>query len=146
MSCYNDSQASHELIGVNRERVCVMSDKKRILVVDDEQDILKVVTMRLAASGYEVITAADGQEGLSKARSEKPDLIILDVMLPKLDGYKVCRMLKFDERYKKIPVIIFTARANESDIQLSKEVGAETYITKPFEFSDLQKKLQELLG
>ena len=67
---------------------------KRILVVDDEAQLIEMVTMRLEASGYEVITAADGQEGLDKARQDKPDLIILDLMLPKLDGYKVCRMLK----------------------------------------------------
>ncbi|MBU1147495.1 MAG: response regulator [Candidatus Omnitrophica bacterium] len=118
---------------------------KRILIVDDEPQIVMVVESRLKASGYEVISACDGQEGLDKARSEKPDLIILDLMLPKLDGYKVCRMLKFDEKYKKIPVIIFTARAGQEEEKLSHETGADAYITKPFEATVLLKKIEELL-
>jgi DNA-binding response OmpR family regulator len=92
-----------------------------------------------------VITASDGQEGLDKARLEKPDLIILDLMLPKIDGYKVCRMLKFDEKFKQIPIILFTARAQESDIKLGKEVGADAYVTKPFEPAILLTKIKELI-
>lgn len=120
-------------------------DKKRILVVDDEIDLVGMLVMRLEANDYEVFTAYDGQEGLDKARSLKPDLIILDLMLPKLDGYKVCRMLKFDEKYKQIPIILFTARAQESDIKLGKEVGADVYLIKPFEPDILLGKITELL-
>jgi len=120
-------------------------DKKRILIVDDEEDILKVLRFRLEANNYEVLSASDGQEGLNKARSEKPDLIILDLMLPKLDGYKVCRMLKFDESYKAIPIIIFTARAQKSDEELGMEMGADAYIAKPFEPAILLGKMKELL-
>jgi len=119
--------------------------KKRILIVDDEEDILKVLRFRLEANNYEVLSASDGQEGLNKARSEKPDLIILDLMLPKLDGYKVCRMLKFDENYKTIPIILFTARAQASDKELGMEMGANAYIPKPFEPAILLGKIQELL-
>jgi len=118
---------------------------KRILVVDDEPNIVMMVENRLKASGYEVISAGDGQEGLDKARGEKPDLIILDLMLPKLDGFKVCRMLKFDEKYKNIPVIIFTARAGQEEEKRSHETGADAYITKPFESTVLLGKIKELL-
>jgi len=120
-------------------------DKKRILVVDDEEDILSVLKFRLEANDYEVLLASDGQEGLNKARTEKPDLIILDLMLPKIDGYKVCRMLKFDENYKSIPIIMFTARAEQKDEDLGKEMGADAYIIKPFEPEILLEKIRELL-
>ena len=120
-------------------------DKKRILVVDDEIDLVEMLSIRLEANDYEVFAAYDGQEGLDKARTLKPDLIILDLMLPKLDGFKVCRMLKFDEKYKQIPIILFTARAQESDIKLGKEVGADAYVTKPFEPDILLGKIKELL-
>jgi DNA-binding response OmpR family regulator len=118
---------------------------KKILLVDDEKDLVETLTFRLEANGYGVIKAYDGQEGLDKARSEKPDLIILDLMLPKMDGYKVCRMLKFDDKYKSIPIILFTARAQESDKKLGQEVGADAYITKPFEPQILLSKIKELL-
>jgi DNA-binding response OmpR family regulator len=118
---------------------------KKILLVDDEPDLVEMVKMRLEVAGYEAITAYDGQEGLDKARKEKPDLIILDLMLPKMDGYKVCTMLKRDQRYMKIPIILFTARAQESDQKLGKEVGADAYITKPFEPQTLLSKIKELL-
>jgi adenylate cyclase len=120
-------------------------DKKRVLVVDDEPDLVAIVKMRLEANNYEVITACDGQEGLDKARADKPDLMILDLMLPKMDGYKVCGLLKADTRYSKIPIIMFTARAQEADMEMGKEVGANAYITKPFEPQVLLGKIKELL-
>ena len=122
------------------------NDKKRILLVEDEKDMAYAVTLQLEAKGYEVITASDGRDGLDKARAQKPDLIILDLMLPKIDGYKVCRMLKFDDRYLKIPVILFTSRAQASDKKIGKEVGANAYITKPFEPRILMSKIRELLA
>lgn len=118
---------------------------KRILLVDDETQLVEMVKMRLEANDYEVLCAHDGQEALDKARKEKPDLIILDLMLPKIDGYKVCRMLKFDEKYRNIPIILFTARAQETDIKLGKEVGADAYIAKPFDPPSLLEKIKELL-
>ena len=120
-------------------------DKKRILIVDDEEDIISILKLRLEANNYEVLSAHDGQEGLNKARSEKPDLIILDLMLPKLDGYKVCSMLKFDKHYSAIPIIMFTARAQKEDEELGKKMGADGYIHKPFESEILLKKIKELL-
>ncbi|MBI5145225.1 MAG: response regulator [Candidatus Omnitrophica bacterium] len=118
---------------------------KKILVVDDEKELVEMIKMRLEANDYEVISAFDGQEALEKAKKEKPDLIILDLMLPKMDGYKVCGLLKADTRYNKIPIIMFTARVQESDIKLGQEVGADAYITKPFEPETLLGKIKELL-
>ena len=118
---------------------------KRILVVEDEPDMVGMIKMRLEAAGYETKEALDGQEGLALAREEEPDLIILDLMLPKLDGYKLCRMLKFDEKYRHIPIIMFTAKAQEADIKLGKEVGVNAYVTKPFESQVLLSKIKELL-
>lgn len=119
--------------------------KKKILLVDDEMQLAEVVKMRLEANGYDVLTAYDGKDAFDKARTQKPDLIILDLMLPKIDGYKVCRMLKFDDKFKSIPIILFTARAQDSDVALGKEVGADAYITKPFEPEILLSKIKELL-
>ena len=119
--------------------------KKKILLVDDEPLLLEMVVMRLEANDYEVVCAVDGQEALDKVHREKPDLIILDIMLPKIDGYKVCRMLKFDEAYKSIPIIIVTARSQQKDEDMGKEMGADAYIAKPFEPEILLDKIRELL-
>ncbi len=119
---------------------------KKLLIVDDEKDLVETLTFRLEANGYEVIKAYDGQEGLDKAKKEKPDLIILDLMLPKMDGYKVCGLLKADSRYNKIPIVLFTARAQESDKKMGEDVGADAYITKPFEPQVLLDKIKELIG
>jgi DNA-binding response OmpR family regulator len=118
---------------------------KKILVVDDEKDLVELVSVQLEAHGFEIVTGYDGQEALDKARFEKPDLIILDIMLPKIDGYKVCRMLKFDEKYKHIPIIMFTAKSMEEDRKMGMEVGADVYITKPFEPQFLLSTIKELL-
>ena len=119
--------------------------KKRILLVEDEKDLVETVTFRLEANNYDVITACDGQDGLDKAKKEKPDLIILDLMLPKIDGYKVCRALKTDEKYKSIPIILFTARIQKHDQKLGLDCGSDAYITKPFEPQMLLDKIRELL-
>lgn len=119
--------------------------KAKILVVDDEPDLVETLIFRLQANDYEVISACDGQEGLEKARNTHPDIIILDLMLPKIDGFKVCRLLKFDVKYNKIPIIMFTARAQETDKRLGEEVGADAYITKPFDPKVLLSKIDELL-
>ena len=120
-------------------------DKKKILIVDDEPDLVEMLSVRLEANDYQVIKAYDGQDGLDKAQKEKPDLIVLDLMLPKLDGYNVCRLLKFDEKYKQIPIMLFSARTQETDMELGKEVGADAYIVKPFEASIVLAKVNELL-
>jgi two-component system alkaline phosphatase synthesis response regulator PhoP len=119
---------------------------KKILLVEDEDDLRTTVMFRLQSLGYQVIPAVDGLEALAKARSDAPDLIILDVMLPKMDGYKVCGLLKRDGRLSKIPVIIFTARAEEEARATAKEMGADAYITKPFEIETFVAKIRELVG
>ena len=120
-------------------------DQKKILLVDDEKDLVATMAFQLKAAGYEVITAYDGVDGLEKGKKEKVDIIILDLMLPKMDGYKVCALLKKDSRYSGIPIILFTARAQESDIKMGEEVGADAYIIKPFDYKLLLKKIEELL-
>jgi len=91
-----------------------------------------------------VIIANDGQEGLKKVKSENPDLILLDVMMPKMEGFEVCNLLKNDARYSKIPIILFTAKALQADIEAGQDAGADAYITKPFEPSVLLAKIEEL--
>jgi DNA-binding response OmpR family regulator len=123
----------------------VETNTKRILVVDDEEDLVVMISEALMCKGYEVITANNGQEGLEKAKTQKPDLIVLDLMLPRINGYKVCGLLKKDTRYAKIPVILLTAKANAEDIKLGKQVGADAYITKPYERDVLLSKIEELI-
>ena len=118
---------------------------KKLLIVDDESDLVEMVALRLEANGFSIIKAYDGQDGLEKARSLKPDLIILDLMLPKIDGFNVCRMLKFDDKYKDIPIIIFSAKAQDSDKQLGEDVRANAYLTKPFEAEVLLAHIKKLI-
>lgn len=120
--------------------------KKRILVVDDEPDTVKTLSFRLKSSGYEVIAAVDGLEALNKARKEKPDLIILDLMLPKMDGYHVCRLLKFDEEYSHIPILMLTARTLEIDLLTGLKTGADEYLTKPYDSKKLLQTIQDMLA
>lgn len=119
--------------------------RRKILVVDDEPDMLLAIKMRLEASGFEVITATDGMEGLNLARREKPDLLVLDIMLPKMNGYKVSRLLKFDEEYKHIPIVMLTALAGEDDRATGAQTGADAYITKPFETAQLIDTIRRFL-
>jgi DNA-binding response OmpR family regulator len=120
--------------------------KKKILLVDDEPEIQLIISARLSAAGFEVIIAKDGQEGLNMARSESPDAILLDLMIPKIDGFKVCRMLKFDKAFENIPVIIFSARGSEADKKMADEVGASAYIVKPFNLELFTQTIERLLG
>ena len=118
---------------------------KKILLIDDEKDLTDSLAYTLEANNFEVIKAYDGQDGLKKAQAINPDLIILALMLPKLNGYKVCRMLKFDDKYKHIPIIFISARVQESDKKLGEAVKADVYMTKPFEPKELLDKIAELL-
>ena len=117
----------------------------RILVVDDEADLVTVLKLGLEHEGFDVIDAGDGELGLKRAREDRPDLMILDLMLPKLDGYKVCRSLKFDERYKNLPIFILSARPGEQDRRLALEMGADLFIAKPYDMKDLVGKIRERL-
>ncbi len=118
----------------------------RILAVDDSPTILEMIKAILVSGGYEVITAADGAEALDKARAETPDLILLDVMLPKLDGYRVCRLLKFDQNYKHIPIIMLTAKTEEQSMATGLRTGADQYLTKPIEPEVLLGAVAQELG
>ncbi|MFC1671881.1 response regulator transcription factor [Planctomycetota bacterium] len=120
--------------------------EKKILVVEDEPELVKALEVRLKNQDFEIISALDGEEGLRKAREENPDLILLDVMLPKIDGFRVARFLKFDEKYKHIPIIMLTAKVEDEDKALGQETGADEYITKPFEWDFLFEKVKEYLG
>lgn len=120
-------------------------DKKMILVVEDEADMAEMLKFRLEANGYDAIFARDGEEALDKARNLKPDLIVLDLMLPKMDGYQVCSVLKSDSRYKDIPIIILTARAQKQDIKLGGDLGADAYVAKPFDPKALLSKIKEFI-
>jgi DNA-binding response OmpR family regulator len=124
-----------------------MSERKpRILIVDDESDLVAVLRFGLEVEGFDVIDAGDGEEGLKRAREEHPDLLVLDLMLPKLDGYKVCRALKFDERYKTLPIFILSARSGEQDRRLALDMGADVFISKPYEIKDLVARIRARLS
>jgi DNA-binding response OmpR family regulator len=123
-----------------------MDKKPKILVIDDEPDFSNTLKIRLESNGYEVVVAGDGISGLGLARSLLPDLIILDLMLPKMDGFRVARFLKFDDRHKKVPIIVLSARSQASDIKMGMEVGADLYITKPFKSEELLGVVSKLLG
>ena len=116
--------------------------KPRILVVDDELDLVSVLRMGLEIQGFEVLEAMDGEEGLRRARQDRPDLMVLDLMLPKMDGYKVCRALKFDERFRHLPIIILSARSGDQDKRLALDMGADLFLTKPYEINDLVSKIR----
>jgi DNA-binding response OmpR family regulator len=120
-------------------------DKQRILIVDDEKDFVESVQFRLQFEGFECLVAYDGEEALLKAKGENPDLILLDIMLPKMNGYKVCRLLKFDEEYKHMPIIMLTAKTQETDRLTGKETGADEYVDKPFVMDELVKMIRKYL-
>lgn len=119
--------------------------KKKILVVDDEREIVDSLCLALEMKDYDTITAFDGQEALEVARKEKPDLIILDIMMPKLNGYQVCRELKKDAATKSIPILMVTAKTQESDYFWGKETGADEYIKKPFKLLYLLDRIKHFL-
>lgn len=122
-----------------------MHDPPLILAVDDTPENLEILCMRLGANGYEVVAAADGEEGLEKARSLKPDLILLDIMMPKLDGISVVRLLKEDASLRSIPVILVTAKADTRDVVEGLDAGGDDYLTKPFEHRALVARVRSML-
>jgi DNA-binding response OmpR family regulator len=116
-----------------------------VLVADDEEDIRALVAFRLRRAGYDVITAADGAEALTLATTRLPDLIVLDMMMPKATGLEVTRSLREQDSTRDIPVILLTARAQEADVASGFEAGADDYVKKPFSPMDLQLRVQALL-
>jgi len=118
----------------------------RILVVDDEIYIVHILDFSLGMEGYEVITALDGEEALKKIKDNKPDLIVLDIMMPKMDGYETCKVLKSNEDTKDIPIILLSAKGRNVDMQTGYDVGANDYITKPFSPRKLVERINSMLG
>jgi len=119
--------------------------RSRILVVDDEEDLLELVRFNLARDGYEVLGVVSGEEALKAVRRDPPDLIVLDLMLPGLDGLEVCRRLKADPRTREIPIVMLTAKSEERDVVSGLERGADDYITKPFSPRVLSARVKALL-
>ncbi len=119
---------------------------ERILAVDDSPTIVEMIKAILQGAGYDVVTASDGKEALELARTCEAKLIVLDVMLPKLDGYRVCRLLKFDQKYKDIPIIMLTAKSEEASMQVGMRTGADLYLTKPIEPEELLQAVEEQLA
>lgn len=122
-----------------------MAVKARILVVDDEPEAVELLEFNLAQAGFTVSSAQDGREALSKARAELPQLIILDLMLPEVDGLEVCKMLRRDDTTARIPIIMLTAKASEVDRVLGLELGADDYVTKPFSPRELVLRVKKIL-
>jgi two-component system, OmpR family, alkaline phosphatase synthesis response regulator PhoP len=119
--------------------------KANILVVDDEEDIRELVELHLDREGYRILTCETGEQALSLARAKTPDLVVLDLMLPGMDGLEVCKRLKADSALQQIPVVMLTAKGEESDIVAGLELGADDYITKPFSGKVLVARVRRLL-
>jgi DNA-binding response OmpR family regulator len=120
--------------------------KPVILAADDDDDILELVAFRLERSGYTVLQARDGEEALRLALENKPDLAVLDIMMPKMDGFELTRRLRAEESTSRIPIILLTARAQEADVQQGFDAGADDYIRKPFSPQELRARVQAILG
>ena len=123
----------------------MINESATVLIVEDEQDIRELLAYNLEKEGYATLQAADGKEGLDMARARKPDLILLDLMLPKLDGLAVCRELERDAATVRIPIIMLTARGEDVDRILGFELGADDYVVKPFNIRELLLRIRAIL-
>lgn len=119
--------------------------KKRILVVEDEESLLKLESILLTSKGYEVRGVPNGQAALDAIAEEKPDLVLLDIMLPEIDGFEVCRRIKSDAATRHIPVVMLTAKKTREDMAKGEKVGADWYITKPFKSAMVIETIQRFL-
>ena len=119
---------------------------KRVLICDDDPVILRLLQVNLELEGYDVLLAHDGEHAIEVATGEKPDLVILDIMMPRLDGYQTCERLMASEQTKGIPVVFLSAKAQQADIERGKEFGVADYLTKPFDPNDLIDIVQRLIG
>lgn len=119
--------------------------KKKILIIEDEADLCKIMVLRFEKKGFDVIFANDGLAGLYKAKEEKPDLILLDLMLPKLPGEEVCKEIRKDEVIGKTPIIMLTAKTTEADKIIGKVIGADCYLFKPFDSAKLFIEVDRLI-
>ena len=119
---------------------------KRILLVDDEPDFVETVEFFLSGSDYHVFVAKNGKEALEQVRSQKPDLVLLDAMMPEMDGLEACKRLKNDPTTKPIPIIMLTAKGRKEDVVDAMAAGADSYVVKPFNLSDLVERIEEILN
>jgi DNA-binding response OmpR family regulator len=120
--------------------------RKKILIVEDEESLLKLESILLTSKGYEVRGAPNGQAALSAIEEDLPDLVLLDIMLPEIDGFEVCRRIKNDDRTRHIPVIMLTAKKSREDMARGEKVGADWYITKPFKSAMVIETIQRFLS
>jgi CheY-like chemotaxis protein len=124
----------------------VFHSKRHILVVDDDPLVVKILREPLERAGYKVNVARQGLEALQKVKETRPDLIILDILMPLMDGFKVARFLKFDKRYKDIPIIVLTSRATEGERKMGEKVGANEYLYKPFRLPHVMNVVQRYMN
>ena len=122
-----------------------MAEQKRILLVDDHQTVFRLLAAFVRIKGYELLYAESGQQGIVMARQELPDLILLDVMMPDIDGFRVCQYLKENPETKDIPVMFLTARGAEGDLETGRKAGADGFMTKPFQTTEVLKQIEKLL-
>ncbi|MCC6758374.1 MAG: response regulator [Candidatus Omnitrophica bacterium] len=122
------------------------SAQPRILIIDDDQGVIKLTTSILLSNGYEVLSSSEAPAGLEMAMKEKIDLIVLDVMIPIINGFNICRLLKSQEKYKMIPIVLLTSRSEDEDRKIGKEVGADAYIAKPLNRENFLTAIKDLLS
>lgn len=120
--------------------------KKKILLADDEEDIKTVIKLYLESKGYDVVTSYDGLDTLDKVKAEKPDLILLDIMMPVINGFEVCKQLKADENTSHIPIVMLSAASHSDSVEQAIDAGAVDYIMKPFEPPRIEAILKKILG
>ncbi len=123
-----------------------MQTKKKILIVDDEKELAGLVSLHISRSGYDVLIAFDGEEAVNICRKEKPDLIVLDLLLPKMDGFAVCRIIKEDPQTKDTAVIMLSALSQLDDRLKGLELGADDFVAKPFSPRELVMRIKRILG
>jgi DNA-binding response OmpR family regulator len=123
-----------------------MSEKARILLIDDHQTVFRLIEAIVRIKGYKLLYAESGQQGIVMARKEQPDLILLDVMMPDIDGFKVCQYLKENDDTKEIPIMFLTARGADGDLEAGRKAGADGFMTKPFQTMEVLKQIERLLA
>ena len=123
-----------------------MTHQPLVLIADDDDDVLELVAFRLRRSGYRTITARDGRESLALARAEHPDVAVLDIAMPEMDGLEVTRRVRGDGAIRDLPIILLTARSQERDVRAGIEAGADAYIRKPFSHRELRARVESLLA
>ena len=123
-----------------------MAQRKKVLIVDDEEDIISLIKISLNLAGFDTFEALDGQKALTILKKQKPDLILLDIMMPRMDGYELCKRLKKNRKLKGIPVVFLTAKGQKEDAEKGLACGADDYIVKPFDPYELGERVRELLA